>query len=222
MTASALDRQALYRRLARRNRIVGALRLALPLFGLVVLLLLSRQIYLSSIGGRFGIGQISVTPDSVAVDAPEYAGLLEDGSSYRVWASLARAATARTDLIDLTDAALLVTDPLGTGRTAEAPEAQLDTANQQVLIPGTAQIGDSTGTEGTLVDSIFDWSAQVLKTRGPVAIDYADGTSVRAQGLVYDARARVWTFAHALVTLPETPGNAETGENPEPSGELVR
>ena len=208
MTVPASDRQAIYRRLARRNRLVGVLRLALPALGLVLLAALSAQIYLSSLGARFGIGQLTVTPETIAVDAPEYAGLLDDGSSYRVWATQARAATARTELIDLAEAALEVTRPDGLRTNIEAARAQLDTMSQEVFVPGVAAIEDSAGTVGTLADSVFDWSAQVLTSSGPVAIDYADGATVRAQGLVYDAKTMVWTFSRALVTLPDTPGAA--------------
>lgn len=200
---------AIHRRLARRNRLVAILRIGVPLLGLVVLLGLSVQIYLASFTGRFGIDRISVTPEEVVVDAPEYAGILEDGSAYRVWAGSARAATAQTELIDLGDAHLVLDRVDGVQLQADADRAQLDTASRLTLVPGEADIADSTGTTGTLTDSVFDWGAQLLTTRGPVVIDYADGTSVRAEGLTYDAAAIVWTFSRAVVTLPSTPG-----ENP--------
>ncbi|MNL28221.1 hypothetical protein D3C87_1498570 [compost metagenome] len=78
-------------------------------------------------------------------------------------------------------------------------------------MPGLADVADSTGTTGTLRDSVFDWRAQLLTTRGPVAIDYADGSTVRAQGLVYDAAAVDWTFERSVVTLPSTPGEGDPG-----------
>ncbi|MBD8066390.1 hypothetical protein IC608_13015 [Devosia sp. PTR5] len=205
MRMPAADRASVYRRLQRRNRTVSVLRLAVPALGFVVLLALSAQIYLSSLGSRFGIDHLTVTPVSIDVDAPEYTGLLEDGSSYRVSAAVARAATSQTEIIDLSEASLSVTNVDGVEMTADAPRARLDTVNQTVQVPGTAQIGDSTGTEGTLTDSVFDWSSQVLTTEGPVAIDYADGAAVRAEGLVYDAKTAIWTFNRATVTLPDTP-----------------
>ena len=88
----------------------------------------------------------------------------------------------------------------------EARAAQLDTTNQLTLVPGLANVADSTGTTGVLNDSVFDWHSQLLTTKGAVAIDYADGSSVRARGLVYDAANVVWTFDRSVVTLPSTPG----------------
>lgn len=210
MPALAGPRQS-YQQLARRNGRVAMLRLAVPLLGALVLGGLMAQIYLASLTGRFDIAHLTVTPDAVSIDAPVYVGTLSDGSSYRVWAERARAASTQSELIDLTDAHLVVNRIDGVQLTMEAAEAQLDTAKQLTLVPGLADVADSTGTTGTLRDSVFDWQAQLLTTRGPVAIDYADGSTVRAQGLVYDAAAVDWTFERSVVTLPSTPGEGAPG-----------
>lgn len=207
-----------YRRLARRNRIVGVLRLAVPLIGALVLGGLLGQIYLASTGSRFGIDQISITPDSVAIEAPEYVGALADGSTYRVSAETARATAERSDIIDLTHATLVINRIDGVQLVMEAASAQLDTTNQLTLVEGRAELADSTGTTGTLDDSVFDWHSQLLTTRGPVLINYADGSTVKAQGMVYDAAQVVYTFDRSVVTLPETPGengDEESGEQSE-------
>ncbi len=208
--AGATGDLRLHQRLERRNRLVSILRLGLPAMGLIVLLGLVVQIYLGSLTGRFGVGRIEVTPEAVIVDAPEYAGVLEDGSSYRVWAEQARAELGRTDLINLSTAQLVVDRPDGVQMQVDAAAAQLDTTNELTIVPGLADIADTTGTVGTLTDSVFHWGSQTLKTSGDVAIDYADGSSVRSKGLEYNAAAKVWTFSRAVVTLPSTPG-----ENPD-------
>lgn len=205
MTAPAVTRHT-YERLVRRNRSIALLRFVVPLVGALVLGGLMAQIYLASLGGRFGIDQVSITPDAVAIEAPEYVGALADGSSYRVWAETARATADRSDLIDLTRARLVLNRIDGVQLVMEAESAQLDTTNQLTLVSGRTEVSDSTGTTGTLDDSIFDWQNQLLTTRGPVVIDYADGSGVRAQGLVYDAANIVWTFGRSVVTLPSTPG----------------
>lgn len=202
----------IHRRLRRRNGTVRVLRLAVPMLGALVLAALVLQIVLSSLGGRFSIGQISVSPEAITVQAPEYVGVLQDGSAYRVSAITARASTSRTDLIDLADAQLVLDRVDGVQLVADAASGQLDTTNQLTIVPGLADISDSTGTTGTLRDSVFDWQAQVLSSDGAVAIDYADGTTVRAEGLVYDAASVIWTFKRSVVTLPSTPG-----EDAEPS-----
>lgn len=204
--ADIAGREAIYKRLRRRNRVVAVLRLAVPVLGAITLVALLAQIYLSSLGSRYGIGQISVTPDAILVEAPEYAGVLEDGSQYRVWADAARAATSNTDLIGLGNAGVVLNRADGVQMQASAASAELDALRQQVIVPGTAEIADSLGTQGTLSQSVFDWQTQTLTSSGPVIIDYADGTAIRADGLVYDADAKIWTFTRAIVTLPATPG----------------
>ena len=206
LQAEAAERLGIYRRLQARNRIVGILRIGIPALGAIVLAALVVQITISSMGSRFGVGRITVARDTITVEAPEYAGLLSDGSAYRVWAADARAAVDNTDLIGLTDAALTLDRITGITMQANAPIAQLDTVRQVVVVDGIAYVEDSTGTRGTFYKSEFDWARQVLDARGPVHIDYADGATVDAESLVYDSKAMIWTFTRATVTLPSTPG----------------
>lgn len=217
MHADSADRLAIYQRLAGRNRLVAVLRIGVPALGIVLLASLLLQIYVSSLGSRFGVGRIAVTRDSITVDAPEYAGLLEDGSAYRVWATSAAAAADATDLIALTNAAMTLHRATGVTMQVNAVAAQLDTARQLVLIDGEAQVQDTSGTSGVFKQSEFDWNAQILTANGPVHIDYADGTTLDADGMVYDSVAMVWTFSNANVTLPDTPDSdpeIEKASNP--------
>lgn len=211
MRAEAMDadrRAEVYRALERRNRRVGLLRLAVPVAGGAVFAVLLVQIVLSGLADRFSIGSLAVTPDSIGIAAPEYAGVLDDGARYRVWA---RAATQRLDtphLLDLEDAALRLERPNGIATDLNAAAARLETESELVLIEGTTHVEDSTGTVATLMRSRFDWAAQTLASDGPVVIDYADGTRLEADALAYDAKGAIWTFSRVKVTLPDTPGTA--------------
>lgn len=205
--ADAARRQAIYQRLMTRNRIVSVLRIGVPALGLVALVTLLGQIYLSSLTSRFGIGTITVTRDSVSVDAPEYAGLLDNGTAYRVSATGAQASIDATDQVGLSDAYLTMTRPDGVVTTVEARAAVLDTTRELVIIEDIANIATSEGTRGAVANSIFDYQAQSLTGQGPVTIDYADGTHLVAEGLFYDASTSIWTFTRAKVTLRDTPGS---------------
>ena len=207
--ADAAQRLAVYRRLEARNRIVAVLRIGVPALGVIALSLLMLQIYVSSTASRFGISQIVVSPESVTVETPQYSGLLDDGTAYRVSASSAQAAIDATDRIGLSQAALTMVKPDGVTIEVEASDAVLDTAGQVVEIAGMAEVADSLGTAGILFDSVFDYETQHLTGRGPVSVDYADGTRIEAEGLAYDATTMVWTFNRATVTLPDTPGANE-------------
>lgn len=204
--ADAAQRLTIYRGLEARNRIVAILRVGVPALGAVALSALLLQIYASSQTARFGISQIVVSPDSVTVETPEYSGVLDDGTAYRVSATSAKADVDATDQIGLSDAALTMAKPDGVTILVEAPSAVLDTTGQIVEIPGVAEVSNSLGTSGVLHDTVFDYVAQRLTGTGAVDVDYADGTRLVAEGVTYDATAMVWTFTRATVTLPDTPG----------------
>jgi lipopolysaccharide export system protein LptC len=215
LQADAAERLAVYRRLEGRNRIVAILRIGVPALGAIILVSLIGQIYISSLSNRFGVGRIAVTRENVTVEAPEYSGVLEDGTIYHVRAANALAAVDATDLITLTDAALTMDRVTGVTMDVTAPEATLDTAKEIVTIEGIAYVEDSTGTSGTIHNSVFDYVSQTLVGEGAVHIDYADGTTLDGTGMTYDARSMVWTFSGANVTLPSTPGS-ETSETETP------
>ncbi len=202
----ASDRLRTYQRLGMRNRVVGALRIGVPVLGVVVLVALVGQIYLSSLVGRFGVGHVTVTRERVTIDAPQYAGVLDDGAAYHISATSAQAALDAPDILDLNDVTLSVIRPTGVTLDLRADVAQLDTTNQLVIIAGDAHVVESTGTTSTFGNSVFDWQAQKLTSKGPVTVDYADGTHLVAKGLVYDPKTMVWTFSTATVTLPKMPG----------------
>lgn len=204
--ADQAGRTAAYQKLLRRNSVIGVLRLAVPAAGALILVVLIGQIYLSSLGSRFGLGQVSVTPDAVVVEAPEYAGVLEDGSTYRVWADEARAAVENTDLIGLGNASIVLNRADGVQMQASSQTAQLNALDQTVLAERATEFADSLGTQGVMEQSVFDWQNQILTVSGAVDIAYADGTTIDAEGLVYDLGAKTWTFERATVILPSTPG----------------
>ena len=213
--ADATQRLAIYRGLQARNRVVSILRIGIPALGIVALSALMLQIYVSSRTSRFGIGQIAVSSESITVETPEYSGLLDDGTAYRVSATSAQAAVDATDRIGLTDASLTMVKPDGVTMLVDARAAVLDTTNQLVEVADIAEVSNSLGTSGLLRNSVFDYAKQRLTSNGPVDIDYHDGTTIVAEGLTYDATTLVWTFTRATVTLPDTPGARETAmENP--------
>ncbi|KKB78749.1 hypothetical protein VW35_09580 [Devosia soli] len=207
--AAQHGRTTRYKKLLRRNRVVSVLRLAVPVFGAVTLAALLAQIALSSLGARYSIGSIEVSPERIKVEAPEYAGTMADGSTYRVWAEEAAATVENTDLIALNNARVVLQRLDGLRREASAAIGMLDTSTQEVRVEGATDISDSSGTSGRLYDSVFDWATQTLTARGRVSIDYADGATVRAQGMVHEAELSRWTFTKATVTLPSTPGENE-------------
>src|SRR5690606_11660392 len=111
MEASAQDpgfRALTYRRLARRNRIVGTLRWAVPALGVLVFVGLFAQIFLGQLAGRLGAAGVSIDRGMLVVDTPRFAGVLTTGAAYTLTADEARVAIDRPNLIALTGALVTV------------------------------------------------------------------------------------------------------------------
>lgn len=208
-------RQRLYRALARRNRVVGALRVLVPAAGLALVATLLGRIALAGLADTFHIERIEIAPDAVTVTGPRLAGTLEDGARIAVAAGWARTRFDAPDLMELSAARLEIARPQGPAMTVTAEGALVETASGRVLVAGPALMTDASGTEARIERSAFDWPAQVLTSEGPVRIAYADGAVLEAGTLRYDAHEAVWTFGAVRLTLPDLPG-ADAPQGTEP------
>lgn len=202
------ERLRLYNRLVRRNRVVGTLRLVVPIMGLLILGSLMAQIILTSSVPDFGIGRVTVDRDSITVETPQYSGVTSDGGSYTVQALSARARLNAVNTVDLVDASLVLTKLDGVQMRARASSAVLETGLEQVTIPGVTEVSNSEGARGTLVDSFVDVPGERLTASGPVHLVFSDGMTLDAGSLSYDAHAAIWSFSRVTLTVPATP--AET------------
>ncbi len=199
---SAQRGEILYRRIRRRNVVVGLLRLAVPGFGVVLAGGLIFQIVLANWAEDFALNAIRIERDQVVIDAPRYAGVMSDGTRYEIEAQTARAQINATDIINLETATIVIKQSDGYDMTANAPEAQLRLSDQQVIVNSLMRTRDSNGVRGELTNSVIDWPTQTLKTTGPVRLEFKDGAVIEAQGLVYDAGAGSWDFTGVRYTVP--------------------
>lgn len=190
-----------YRRLMRHNRLVAALRLGVPAVGVVVFIGIAAQLYLASIGADFSIGRITLDRDRINVEAPDYAGVTGDGSTYRVTAETASARITALDVIDLVGARAVLNRTDGRVMTAEAAEGELHTATQQVKVAGVTHVSDSNGMTGTIERLFVEWPSQTIDATGPVHLDFTNGMVIDAEGMHYSEDGQ-WTFLRATLTTP--------------------
>jgi hypothetical protein len=198
---TAEQRLRTYRRLVGHNRLVSVLRLGVPAIGILVFIGIAVQLYLASIGAEFSVGRITLERDRINVEAPDYAGVTGDGSTYRVTAQKASASVTALDVIDLVGAKAVLVRKDGRIMTAEAETGRLQTASQQVRVAGVTHVTDSNGTTGTIEKMFVDWPSQTIDASGPVHLDFANGMVIDAKGLHYDEDAQ-WTFTGATLTVP--------------------
>jgi len=209
-TATADQRFRIYKRLNRRNRLIGLLRLAVPSLGALMLAgLLTEIVFFSSNSADFGIGRVTVNRDTVTVETPRYSGVATDGSTYTVQAATAQARLNATDTIDLTEATLVLVKTDGTEMRAAAAAAVLQTGKEQVTVPGVTEISNSAGTHGTLHGGFLDSKAQELTASGAVDVTFADGMTLQANALHYDYSAAIWTFSRATLSIPTQSNQSE-------------
>lgn len=206
LSDTADRRHGVYGALRTRNRRVGMLRLVVPGLGVAIFALLLVPIVLAQLGPDFSIGRISIDRDQLTVEAPSYAGLILDGSAYRIGADSARAALGVPNLIDLTGATVVVKRPNGVDVTALAAAAQLDTNTQSVTVAGATTIADTTGMDAMVEGMRVDFPGEMITSSGPVRVKFAGGETMTAGTMSYDAAATVWQFTNVVITLPGVPG----------------
>jgi len=203
-----LARAQLHAALTRRNRIVGVLRIALPVAGAIVLAMVLGGIVLDNLREQFGFASIRIDRDNLMVASPRVTAVGDDGTLYSATAAMAKGRLGSVDLIDMTEAVFSMASPNGVTFTGTAPTAALQTAAQTLTVPGTLGVSSSDGLRGTMEDFFGDMLNASIVARGAVDLTFPEGMRVQSEGMTYDGNAKVWTFTRATVTLEETPGGA--------------
>lgn len=207
--ATSIGRERLYRGLVRRNRVVAALRIGVPVLGIAVLAVLIVQIAIDNLRDQFGFSNIRIDREHLVIDSPALNSVGSDGTIYALTAADARLPMGGTDVIDLTDAAFTMTPPLeGPSYTAQAAAAHLETNAQHLSVDGVMHISGSDGTKGTLTGVSADFIGKSMQATGPVALAMADGSTIEAESMSYDGKLQLFSFRQATVVLQTTPGAA--------------
>jgi len=212
-------RERLYAALTRRNRLVGALRIVLPIAGAIVLVVVLAGIVLDNLREQFGFASIHIDRDNLVVESPRVTAVGDDGTLYAATARMAKVRIGSTDLVDMTDAVFNMTSTTGVTFSAAAPSAALQTATQTLTVPGTLSVTSDDGLHGTFEDFFGDMLNYEMVANGAVDLTFPEGMQVQSDGMTYDGNAKLWTFSRATVTIPETPGG--TVEETPPVMELA-
>lgn len=204
MTSAGLTeidtRERLYDRLMRRNKIVGLLRIAVPLMGVVLFGYLAAQIIVANLARDFGADGIRIERETVIIDKPTYAGVMTNGTRYQVVADSAEKQIVGEDVLDLSNVRLQLLRQDGYELIATAEHALYDLTASTVAIPGLMVVDDSNQTHALLRDNNIDWTTQTLVSRGDVDVHYPDGTRIEAIGLNYDGASNEWVFGPTVLT----------------------
>ena len=188
--------------LVRRNHVIGILRLLVPGIGLAFTGFLVFQIIISSMATDYGISGLRVERDKIVIEQPRYAGVMQNGTAYRILADVAQVRVNNPDIIDLAGANITIDQEDGYQIVADASGAVLDIGNQNIVIPGILNTLDTDNVRGQLYDTTIDWPSQTLTSIGSVRLEFDDGSVIRAKSLVYDAKSGEWVFSGVIYNTP--------------------
>jgi len=196
------DRRArAYRRFARRNRLIGWLRIGVPMFGALVLAVLLAEIFIANMARDFGISGVRIARDELVIDTPEYSGVMANGTLYTVVAEAASTAIGGADVLKLQDPLLDLTRIDGYRMRASAKTARFSLDRQTVEVDDVLNVSDSSDMQAKLLNAIIDWRAQTLIAKDNVHVVFADGSILTGSALHYDAGTQIWDFDNVKLTL---------------------
>jgi lipopolysaccharide export system protein LptC len=209
-TGTADDRSAIYASLAARNRIVGLLRIGLPLIGVIIFLGLVLQLYLGTMVPDFGFANVRIDRENLVFEAPSYTGTGSDGTAYTLGAESARAGLRNTDLVELQGASLSMLKPDGMQFAARAATADFSIRSQVVTVEGSTEVSSSNGLSGTVEDAVIDVLKETLTAPGGAALTFANGSTLTSETMAFDGTKQLWTFSGRVkLNIAETPGESD-------------
>jgi hypothetical protein len=188
-----------------RNRIIGGLRIIVPVLGVLAFIALAGQIFLANMTRQFGVSAIRIDRGNIVVETPQYTGTSADGARYIVNAREARTPLDRSNVITMSDATLELVRASGASYFARTAEATLDTRTEIVVAPGLVTVTGSDGLSGTLTDMVSDSGKQTVLSKGPVDLLLPDGTTIVAETMFHEGDKQLWTFTRATVVVPDLP-----------------
>jgi lipopolysaccharide export system protein LptC len=206
LAAPTDDREALYARLMRRNRLVGLLRWLVPAAGVLAFVGLLAMIVIDNIGQRFGFSNIRIDRDNLVVETPKLTSTDDDGTLYALSARAARVRPSQTDMIDMEGVVFSMTPTTGPAVEAAAEAGQFQVNDQLLNVPGVTHISSTEGLKGTLEAVFADLMNWKMVASGTVDFTLPNGSHLVSDGMTYDRATGIYTFTRASVTLVSTPG----------------
>ncbi len=217
----AADRSDSFRQARRHTQVVKFLRLALPASGAVMCL-----IYVGALMGSDGLTSAMpdvaiprITPQDLAMQNPNYDGVMDDGGTYRVAAARARQNFDRTDFIELET---ITGDLVAKDKTATKLTAVSGVFNhkENVLeLKEKIEIRSDNGFSVDLTSAVVRAKEGRINSDEPVRVGFPAG-GVTAKRLEIRQKEREVTFVDEVVARlvpPAKPANAAAAATPSPA-----
>lgn len=216
-------RASLFATAARESRRVRRLRFLLPAIGAFLFALVVVATVITRISISLSIGDLKITTDGLAMDAPHLSGSDGKGRTYTVSAQSAVQDLKDTRIIRLKgiDANVIQTD----GSTARllADSGIYDSAAQKLVLKENIRLANSDGSGGALSRAEIDLNTGSLTSDSPVAFSSRLG-QINAEKMGVEKKAGTVTFSGGvrMTVNPNAHTNDANQAGPDQSGSSVQ
>jgi len=201
--AEQLDNR--FRAIRRRRILVHTLRWVVPCIGVLLLLALMTPMLIGFIFPTAKFDAIRIAKNQLIIDAPRAKGTLGDGGRYEASAHSAETELLDQDIVTLVD---LVGDFFfvdGMKVNATSDDGIYTFSTEILELFSLIDILSSKGDVGKIGNGIADMAAQTFSGKGGVDLDFADGTTLDADTMFYNAEADTWNFTNFTLVMEQVP-----------------
>ena len=187
-------RAGLFATAARESRRVRRLRFLLPTLGALLFALVIVATVITRISISLSIGDLKITTDGLAMDAPHLSGSDGKGRTYMVSATSAVQDLTDTRIIRLKgiDASVIQTD--GSQAHLLADTGVYNSAAQTLVLTENIRLANSDGSGGLLSRAEIDLNTGLLTSDSPVAFSSRLG-KINADTMGVEKKAGTVTFS---------------------------
>lgn len=179
---------------ARESRRVRSLRVILPAVGALLCLIVVAATVITRISISLSIGDLKITTEGLAMDAPHLSGSDGKGRTYAVSAESAVQDLGDTRIIRLKGIEATVTQADGSRARLLADSGVYDSAAQTVVLKENIRLSNSDGSGGALERAEINLSTGSLTSDSPVAFSSRLG-EISAEKMGVEKKAGTVTFS---------------------------
>lgn len=181
----------------RHSRRVRRLRVALPAFGLILALGVVVTGIVSRIEIGLGIGDLRITSEGLAMDAPRLSGSDGKGRTYEVTAASAVQSLTDPRQIRLSDIRATVIQADGRRADFEAASGLYDAGAQSLVLDDRIRIRSSDGSAADLQHASIDLDTGAVESDAPVSFSSSLG-AIEAEGMEVRSKGKSVTFSNGV------------------------
>jgi len=208
------ERGLLFAKAARESRRVRRLRLLLPAIGALLCVIMIGATVITRISISLSIGDLKITTDGLAMDAPHLSGSDGKGRTYTVSAESAVQDLSDTRIIRLKNIEASVTQADGSRARLLADSGVYDSAAQTVVLKENIRLSNSDGSGGALQRAEINLSTGSLTSDSPVAFSSRLG-EINAEKMGVEKKAGTVTFSGGVrMTVDPSARPGDVGKTP--------